>query len=110
MLYLRAHIRAVCVRSNTLSPVEQTVFSHAHIIGGFALTYNDSQSTIYLHLKSGQVHHTNLDVLVICYRITIKNTYHFTLKGISETRIGLPYRRTIGTANNRWSMQINITR
>ena len=54
MLYLRAHIRAVCVRSNTLSPVEQTVFSHANIIGGFALTYNDSQSTIYLHLKSGR--------------------------------------------------------
>ena len=50
MLYLRAHIRAVCVRSNTLSPVEQTVFSHAHIIGGFALTYNDSQSIIYMHL------------------------------------------------------------
>ena len=42
MLYLRAHIRAVCVRSNTLSPVEQNVFSHANIIGGFTLTYNDS--------------------------------------------------------------------
>ena len=50
MLYLRAHIRAVCVRSNTLSPVEQTVFSHANIIGGFTLTYNDSQSTIYMDL------------------------------------------------------------
>ena len=50
MLYLRAHIRAVCVRSNTLSPVEQTVFSHANIIGGFALNYNDSQSIIYMHL------------------------------------------------------------
>ena len=50
MLYLRAHIRAVCVRSNTLSPVEQNVFSHANIIGGFTLAYNDSQSIIYLHL------------------------------------------------------------
>ena len=45
MLYLRAHIRAVCVRSNTLSPVEQNVFSHANIMrGGFALTYSDAQS------------------------------------------------------------------
>ena len=44
MLYLRAQIRAVCVRSNTLSPVEQNVFSHANIIGGFALTYSDAQS------------------------------------------------------------------
>ena len=50
MLYLRAHIRAVCVRSNTLSPVEQNVFSHANIIGGFTLTYNDCLSIIYLHL------------------------------------------------------------
>ena len=50
MLYLRAHIGAVCIRSNTLSPVEQNVFSHANIIGGFTLAYNDSQSIIYLHL------------------------------------------------------------
>ena len=50
MPYLRAHIRAVCVRSNTLSPVEQNVFSHANIIGGFALTYTDAQSVTFMHL------------------------------------------------------------
>ena len=50
MLYLRAHIRAVCVRSNTLSPVEQNVFPHAKIIGGFSLTYTDSHSVTYINL------------------------------------------------------------
>ena len=50
MPYLRAHIRAVCVRSNTLSPVEQNVFPHAKIIGGFSLTYTDFQSVTYINL------------------------------------------------------------
>ena len=66
MLYLRAHIRAVCVRSNTLSPVEQTVFSHANIIGGFTLTYNDSQSTIYMDLLLDANKSLSLKIIVIC--------------------------------------------